>query len=194
MILDLILSIFGGGYYAGRYLYDKNKEMQRDRASAAQRYSKILFESKYEAKEDPFLSSIKHDIRCLTGEFENAREDSFAVFEPYRKDIEYIYNKEIATPYLYLYYFKELAMLIYADRGKLASDLISATFGYVITSDDGKRLLQRVEERFNKATSENIRFVAHRSGYLRPEKGYAAGFCVTIEEFILPGIPFWRMW
>lgn len=194
MILDLILSIFGGGYYAGRYLYDKNKEMQRDRASASQRDKKILFESKHEAKEDPNLSFIKSDIRCLKGEFESARENGFAVFEPYRKDIEYIYNKEITTPYLYLYYSKELAMLIYADRGKLASDLISATFGYVITSDDGKRLLQRVEERFNKATSEDIRFVAHRHGNLRPEKGYAAGFCITIKEFILPGIPFWRMW
>lgn len=193
MILDLVLAIFGGGYYAGKYVHDKSKDMQRDRQIREQINSRRMFVNQYGLSSDPFFTTLAYQIKYLKGDFQHAADDKFSVFEGYRKDLEYIFGREITTKYLYINYSKQLAMLIGADKGKLSYDM--TTFGgYVIHNDEGRRLVQLVEKRFNKATGENIRLIAHNRGSIIPEQGYGAGLSIAIDRFVSEMRPFKRLW
>ena len=195
MILDLVLAIFGGGYYAGKYIRDKGRDMRHDRQIRAELDRWSMFVCKYKLDSDPYFTTLTYQIKNLKCDFQHAAADKFSVFEKYRKDLEYIFNEKITSPYLHVKYAHQLAMLISADNGKLSGYITSLTGGYIIHNDEGKRLVQLVEEKFNKATGENIRLIAHNAGSIIPSKGYAAGLFIAIEEFTAAALrPFERLW
>ena len=195
MILDLVLAIFGGGYYAGKYIHDKGKDMRRDRQTSERINRWKMFVNQYRLSSDPFFTTLAYQIKYLKGDFQHAADDKFSVFEEYRKDLEYIFDRKITTKYLYINYSKQLAMLISADKGKLSYDMTILGGGYVIHNDEGRRLVQLVEEKFNKATGENIRLVAHNGGYIIPEQGYGAGLFIAIDRFVAEAMrPCKRLW